>query len=95
MRVVCYTAVLVVFTQRSSPQGGALRDNTKNGFVADYKNKGTTWSRGTNSRLPFGVNVNLNLSNTYNNFEISLVLFMPNIPTNHTITYTSRCNTTV
>ena len=25
--------------------------------------KGKTWSRGTNSRLPFGVNVNLNLSN--------------------------------
>ena len=24
---------------------------------------GKTWSRGTNSRLPFGVNVNLNLSN--------------------------------
>ena len=23
---------------------------------------GETWSRGTNSRLPFGVNVNLNLS---------------------------------
>ena len=29
---------------------------------------------------------------TYNNFEISLVLFMPNITTNHAITYT---NTTV
>ena len=27
------------------------------------KNKGKTWSRGTNSRLPFGVNVYLNLSN--------------------------------
>ena len=26
------------------------------------KNKGRTWSRGTNSRLPFGVIVNLNLS---------------------------------
>ena len=25
---------------------------------------GKTWSRGTNSRLPFGVNVNLNLSNS-------------------------------
>ena len=25
-----------------------------------------TWSRGTNSRLPFGVNVNLNLSNSKN-----------------------------
>ena len=25
--------------------------------------KGKTWSRGTNSRLPFCVNVNLNLSN--------------------------------
>ena len=26
---------------------------------------------------------------TYNNFEISLVVFMPNIPTNHAITYTN------
>ena len=26
------------------------------------KNRGKTWSRGTNLRLPFGVNVNLNLS---------------------------------
>ena len=25
---------------------------------------------------------------TYNNFEISLVVFMPNITTNHAITYT-------
>ena len=25
---------------------------------------------------------------TYNNFEMSLVLFMPNITTNHAITYT-------
>ena len=30
--------------------------------------KGKTWSRGTNSRLPFGVNMNLNLSNAYANF---------------------------
>ena len=28
--------------------------------------KGKTWSRGTNSREPFGVNVNLNLSNISN-----------------------------
>ena len=27
---------------------------------------------------------------TYNYFEISLVVFMPNITTNHTITYTNR-----
>ena len=27
------------------------------------ENKGKTWSRGTNSRLPFSVNVILNLSN--------------------------------
>ena len=27
------------------------------------KNNGKIWSRGTNSRLPFGVNVNLNLLN--------------------------------
>ena len=37
--LVCYTAVFSVVTQRSSPQGGreggALRDNTKNGCVAD------------------------------------------------------------
>ena len=26
---------------------------------------------------------------SYNNFEISLVVFMPNIPTNHAITYTN------
>ena len=33
--LVCYTAVFSVVTQRSSPQGGALRDDTKNGCVAD------------------------------------------------------------
>ena len=27
----------------------------------------------------------------YNNFEISLVVFMPNITTNHAITYTNCC----
>ena len=32
MRVVCYTAVFSAVTQR----GGALRDDTKNGCVADY-----------------------------------------------------------
>ena len=32
--VVCYTAVFSVVTQRSSQ--GALRDDTKNGCVADY-----------------------------------------------------------
>ena len=32
--VVCYTAVFSVVTQLSSP--GALRDDTKNGCVADY-----------------------------------------------------------
>ena len=32
--IVCYTAVFSVVTQRSSPQ--ALRDDTKNGCVADY-----------------------------------------------------------
>ena len=32
MRVVCYTAVFGVVTQR----GGVLRDVTKNGCVADY-----------------------------------------------------------
>ena len=26
----------------------------------------------------------------YNNFEISLVVFMPNITTNHAITYTNK-----
>ena len=37
--LVCYTAVFRVVTQRSSPLplwGGALRDDTKNGCVADY-----------------------------------------------------------
>ena len=32
--LVCYTAVFSVVTQRCS--GGALRDDTKNGCVADY-----------------------------------------------------------
>ena len=30
---------------------------------------------------------------TYNNFEISLVVFMPNITTNHAITYTNTTST--
>ena len=34
--LVCYTAVFSVVTERSSPLGGALRDDTKNGWVADY-----------------------------------------------------------
>ena len=34
---VCYTAVLSVVTQRSSPQR-EKRDDTKNGCVADYYN---------------------------------------------------------
>ena len=29
----------------------------------------------------------------FNNFEISLVVFMPNITTNHAITYTNFLNT--
>ena len=33
--LVCYTAVFSVVTQRSSPLKGALRDDTKNGCVAD------------------------------------------------------------
>ena len=33
--LVCYTAVFCVVTQRSFPGGGALRDDTKNGCVAD------------------------------------------------------------
>ena len=34
----------------------------------------------------------ISLYEAYNNFEISLVVFMPNITTNHAITYT---NTTI
>ena len=36
--LVCYTAVFRVVTHRSSslPLGEALRDDTKNGCVADY-----------------------------------------------------------
>ena len=40
-RLVCYTAIFSVVTQRSSPLvsgeelGGALRDDTENGCVAD------------------------------------------------------------
>ena len=37
----------------------------------------------------FGINTTCNISITYNNFEISLVVFMPNITTNHAITYTN------
>ena len=33
MLLVCYTAVFSVVTQRSSP---ALRDDTKNGCIANY-----------------------------------------------------------
>ena len=32
----------------------------------------------------------ISLANTYNNFEISLVVFIPNIITNHAITYTNQ-----
>ena len=41
LHLVCYTAVFSVLTQRSFPQtavsawGGALRDDSKNGCVAD------------------------------------------------------------
>ena len=34
--LVCYTAVLSVVTKCSSTLRGALRDDTKNGCVADY-----------------------------------------------------------
>ena len=37
--MVCYTAVFSVVTQRSSPLG-ALRDDTKNGRIADYHPRG-------------------------------------------------------
>ena len=33
--LVSYATVLRVVTQRSSPLGGALRDDPKNGFVGD------------------------------------------------------------
>ena len=37
-RVVCFTTVLFVVTQRSSSsRGGELRDDTKNGCEADYE----------------------------------------------------------
>ena len=35
MDIVCYTAVFSVVTQQKK-RGGALRDDTKNGCVADY-----------------------------------------------------------
>ena len=44
----------------------------------------------------FGINTSSDIlklsqiSITYNNFEISLVVFMPNITTNHAITYTNQ-----
>ena len=41
----------------------------------------------------FGINTTRDISKlsqiTYNNFEISLVVFMPNITSNHAITYTN------
>ena len=41
----------------------------------------------------FGINTIRDISElsqiTYNNFEISLAVFMPNITTNHAITYTN------
>ena len=48
----------------------------------------------------FGINTDRDISKlsqisleiTYNNFEISLVVFMPNITTDHAITYTNRLN---
>ena len=36
----------------------------------------------------FGINATCDIS--YNNFEISLVVFMPNITTNHAITHTNK-----
>ena len=38
--LVCYTAVFSVVTQPSPQRGGALRDDTKNGCVADKLNTG-------------------------------------------------------
>ena len=41
----------------------------------------------------FGINTTSDISKssqiTYNNFEISLVVFMPNITANHAISYTN------
>ena len=43
--------------------------------------------------MTFGINTTRDISKlsqiSYNNFEISLVLSMPNITTNHVITYTN------
>ena len=36
------------------------------------ENKGKTWSRGTNSRLPFGVKVNLKLCNQKEPAQVSV-----------------------
>ena len=41
----------------------------------------------------FGINTTRDISITYKNFEISLVVFMPNITTNHAITYTNSFHT--
>ena len=44
----------------------------------------------------FGINTTRNILKlpqiTYNNFEISLVIFVSNIATNHAITYTNNVN---
>ena len=48
--------------------------------------------------MTFGINTTSDISKlsqiTYNNFEISLVVFMPNITTNHAITYTKSADFT-
>ena len=41
LRLVCYTAVFSVVTQRSSPLNNS--DDTKNGCVADYPEIGSDW----------------------------------------------------
>ena len=52
LTVVCSIAVFSVVTQRSSPlMGGALRDDTKNGCVADYSNR--SWEKSWLSSWPF------------------------------------------
>ena len=43
------------------------------------ENKGKTWSRGTNLRLPFGVNVNLNLSVVRNQHHINQSIHNSNL----------------
>ena len=68
--LLCYTAVFRVLTQCSSPQwGGALRDDTKNGCVADWG------GRGVGAYLPYFLLVPLRTSSWKATGDVALFFF--------------------